>query len=364
MNDIGSNPASRFTEPPTTPPAGAVPGPFMQSVAIGFRIVYVVTLLLGVAWLFSNIRQIDPDSQAVVMRFGQIVRTQKAGLLLAWPRPIEQVELLPGADRQLSQPVAALPQVKGIRTAAAGTSGTTETLPARATPYITGDNNIVLLDATLIYHVTDPRQYFLSQTHVAPALNRLFRATAVRVTAKWRLNDFLVAQPNAAGGGGQTVTALRDAVRQDLLNTMNGKLQALDAAGAGLGVTIDRIDMTALLPPEAKVAFDAVLTATQNANQNIAAARTDAERLRQGAQREGDRVTSAASATATERVVDANVNTSNIDALEKAETRQSRNGLLQQAYRDEAGTILNKVGTITVVDPKSGAHYIMPGNQR
>src|SRR6201999_1877296 len=63
----------------TAPP----PGPIVQSVRIGFRAIYLATLLLAVVWLFSNIRQISPDSQAVVQRFGRIVRTQSAGLLIA-----------------------------------------------------------------------------------------------------------------------------------------------------------------------------------------------------------------------------------------------------------------------------------------
>ncbi len=58
--------------------------------------------------------------------------------------------------------------------------------------YLTGDGNVVLLNATLIYRISDPVAYALSQTHVAAALDRLFRATTVRVTAGRNLNDFLV----------------------------------------------------------------------------------------------------------------------------------------------------------------------------
>jgi len=94
---------------PVGPPPGPPPGPIAQSVAIGFRVVYAAALLLLVIWLTSNIREIASDSQVVVTRFGRIVRAQEAGLLLAWPRPIEQVQILPGPERLLSQDVAALP---------------------------------------------------------------------------------------------------------------------------------------------------------------------------------------------------------------------------------------------------------------
>ena len=72
---------------PVGPPPPPPPGPIAQSVAIGFRVVYVAGLLLMVGWLTSNVREIASDTQAVVMRFGRIVRAQEAGLLIAWPRP-------------------------------------------------------------------------------------------------------------------------------------------------------------------------------------------------------------------------------------------------------------------------------------
>lgn len=47
----------------------------------------------------SNVRQIDPQNRAVVLRLGALDRIQNAGLLLAWPRPFEQVVIVPAADR-------------------------------------------------------------------------------------------------------------------------------------------------------------------------------------------------------------------------------------------------------------------------
>jgi regulator of protease activity HflC (stomatin/prohibitin superfamily) len=342
--------------PPPEPP----PGPIAQSVAIGFRAVYVVTLLLAVVWLFSNVRQIAPDNQAVVMRFERIVRVQNSGLLLAWPRPIEEVRLLPGPDRQLNKSVGALPPVGGI--ARISTQDAAGNIPATASPYLTGDGNVVFLDARLVYRISDPRAYVLSEDHVAPALDRLFRATAVNVTAGWGLNDFLVAQPNAAGGAqGQAIVALRTAVRDDLLKGINAKLQQLGSQGVGLGVEVAQIDLTAWLPPEAKIAFDAVLTATQAADQQVAAARTAAELRRQGAEREGDRVKSAAEATASERVTTATVDTATIKALKDQSAGETRQSIMLRAYRERVADIMNRTGAVTLVDPQSGARFVLPG---
>ena len=54
----------------------------------------------------------------------------------------------------------------------------------------------------------------------------------------------------AQAGEGRTVDALRAEVRERLLQSVNARLQALAAAGAPLGVDVERIDMTPLLPPE------------------------------------------------------------------------------------------------------------------
>jgi regulator of protease activity HflC (stomatin/prohibitin superfamily) len=176
------------------------------------------------------------------------------------------------------------------------------------------------------------------------------------------LNDFLVAQPNASAvGGGQAIVALRAAVRDDFLAGMNGKLQQLTKEGVGLGVEIERIDLTPSLPAEAKIAFDAVLAATQAADQQIAAARTAGELRRQGAQREGDRVTSAAQATAIESVTSATVDTATIKALVAQETSQTRESLMLRAYTDRIADIMNRVGSVTLVDPQSGARFVLPG---
>jgi len=343
----------RIPDPEGLPPTAA-PGPIVQSAAIGFRVIYFVTLLLGLVWFGSNFRVISSDNQAVVMQFGRVVRVQKAGLLLAWPRPIEEVRMLPGPDRQLSRQVAALPPVAGIAAASSDASGAGPA--ATATPYLTGDGAVVLLDATLIYRITDATSYVLSREHVAPAMDRIFRATAVGVTAGQGLNDFLVAQTT---GDAQSIDAIRGVVRERLLGGMNNRLKALTAQGAGLGVEIERIDLTALLPPEAKLAFDTVLTAGQKADQNIAAANTAAELRRQGAQREADRVISAAQAAALERTVSATVDTTSIVAIER--TSGARTGLEQQAYRNTIGTVLGKAGAVIVVDPKSGRRILMTG---
>jgi modulator of FtsH protease HflK len=387
MNALPKTQASA-TSVPVGPRPAPPPGPIAQSVAIGFRSVYIAAFLLAVVWLASNVHEIASDSQAVVRRFGRIVRTQPAGLLIAWPRPIEQVQLLPGPERQLSQDVPALQPPTDKTAALIGDTAGSGAASASPGLYLTGDGNAVLLSATLIYRISDPVAYSLAQNHVPAALDRLFRASAVQVAAGHDLNDFYVVPSlqeemqglgsesggtttaSAAAAGAATTRAannveqVRAEARSSLLQTLNARLQTLAAEGAPLGIEIERIDITPLLPPEAKSAFDAVLVAAQAADRGVAMAKTDAERRRQGATQTSEQLISSAQASARELVSNATVNTSAILPLEREETPLTRSSLLMNLYRTDVGNIIDRAGSVTLVDPKSGVRFLMPGKQK
>jgi len=345
---------------PEGPPPVEPPGPLAQSVALGFRAMYVAAGLLVLFWATSSVRQIPSDSQVVVHRFGRIVRAQQSGLLVAWPRPIEQVQILPGPARQLTQdvsvPVAPTDKYQAVVGAASqGAMG--------AGAYMTGDGNVVLLGASLIYRINDPIAYALEENHVAPALDRLFRAATVGITAGRKLNDFLVVQTNSDQDNGRGTVALRAEVRDSMLRAMNNRLRSLNTPGAELGVEVEQINLTPLLPPDAKAAFDQVLVATQAADRGVAVARTDAEHTRQQANSEAEQLVSAAQAKAKEIVSKASVDTASILALESDEKNfQGRSSLLLREYRARVANIMS-TSRVTLVDPKSGVRLVLPGNQ-
>ncbi len=183
---------------PGGPPPEPPPGPIAQSIVVGFRALYVGAVLLALFWATSSVREIAPDRQVVVRRFGRIVRTQPAGLVMAWPRPIEHVQILPGPERQLSHDVSVLLSPSTSYDAVVGAYGQGTT---GAGAYLTGDGNVVLLTANLIYRINDPIAYALEESHVDPALDRLFRTTAVRIAAGRYLNDFLVTNTDPSNNG-------------------------------------------------------------------------------------------------------------------------------------------------------------------
>ena len=337
-------------------------GPLGQSVIYAFRFLFVVTCVIAVGWFFSNIHQIPPDSQAVVVRFGQVTRIQGPGLLIAWPKPIETVVVLPAHDRQIPLPIMR------FRDNAAEEESTAQGYVLSDNPrfnsgfLLTGDSAVVYLQAQLFYQITDPAAYLVASQHVSPTLQRLFIASAISVIAGRDLDSVLVARPEIASRANEV--RRRDKLRVTLLNAVNRRLQELAKQGSSLGVTVSRVDLVPSIPAAAKTAFDNVLIVSQNAQTRIATARTYVETMMQDTDREKDRIATDATAAAGERISNAKVATASIAALAQQTEGMSRGMQMSRLYYDRVGPLLKKAGHVEAVDSSGAAHLLLPGAVR
>ena len=356
-----------------TQPSGA----WAQSLRLAFGFVGVAVGVLALGWAASNIREIPPDSRAVVLRLGRVVHQQGAGLLVAWPPPLERVLVLPAADRQLALRIArfdAGPEGQGADRA--GLSGATASLsvdpdPRRNTGFLlTSDGGVVHLTATLFYQITDPAAYVLARAHVPAALERLFIAAAVAVCATHETDALLVARPERATGGRADAGNGREQLRADLLRAVNQRLAALAAQGAGLGVSVSRVDLAATLPGDVKLAFDQVLTVSQAAEETIAQARTYAETKSQEAAQRRDRILAEARAGAAERRAAAEVRTAAVLALAQPGAvapdgpttgHMLEGALLDRVYFERIGSLLRRARQVDAIDPRGGLRLLLPG---
>ncbi|WP_160286187.1 protease modulator HflK [Pseudomonas knackmussii] len=329
--------------------------PWLQAGRLAFVALYGVTLLAALGWALSNVREVGPDSRAVVLRMGALNRIQNPGLLLAWPRPFEQVVMLPSAERVIERRVETL-----LRSVQAQKADLDVSLSNDATAgsgyLLTGDAGVVQLDVRVFYKVTDPYAFVLQGEHVLPALDRLVERSAVAVCAARDLDTILVARPELVGSDSH-VAERRERLRGDLQQGINQNLAALAATGNGLGVQIERVDVQSSLPRDAVSAFNAVLTASQLAEQNVAAAQNDAARQTQAATQSADRTLQVAHAQAGERLAKARTDTATIASLAGSQDP----GLLQRLYRERLPAILGKAGAVTTVDPRDAGHLILPG---
>ncbi|KAF1072388.1 MAG: hypothetical protein GAK45_00220 [Pseudomonas citronellolis] len=340
---------------PMTEQAPRTGGPWLQAGRIGFLALYAVTVLAALGWAFGNVREIGPESRAVVLRLGAEQRIQNAGLLLAWPRPFEQVQMLPSAGRVTERHVALL-----LRSELAQKADYDGSLANDATAgsgyLLTGDAGVVQLDVRVFYSVDDPYAYVLQGAHVEPALDRLVERNALQVCAARDMDAILVARPELVGGDA-SLAERRERLRGDLQQGINASLAQLRAAGAGLGIQVVRVDVQSSLPLSAVSAFNAVLTASQLAEQTIASARTEAARQLQQATQAADRSVQVAQAEARERLTQARAQTASIVGL----SQQHDPGLALRLYRERVPAILSHAGSVTAVDAGDAGHMILQG---
>ncbi|WP_434675604.1 protease modulator HflK [Pseudomonas sp. D3-10] len=334
--------------------------PWIQAGRLSFLALYAVTVLAALAWLFANVRQVAPQDRAMVLHFGALDRVQNAGLLWAWPRPVEQVILLPAADRVLERRVENLLRSDAALQAdrvASFASPVTDAL-AGSGYLLTGDAGVVQLDVRVFYKVTDPYAFVLQGEHVLPALDRLATRSAVALAAARDLDTILVARPELLGSDSQAAER-RERLRGDLVQGINRRLADLAATGQGLGIEVVRVDVQSSLPGPAVEAFNAVLTASQQADKAVASARTEAEKQTQSARQEADRALQVAHAQAGERLAKASSDTASVFGL--AKTQGSDPQMPWRLYRERMPEILRRAGSVTTVDPKDDSRLIIQG---
>lgn len=339
-----------------------VSSPWQQAGRLAFLGLYAVTIFAAIAWGTSNIRQIDPQNRAVVLRMGALDRIQNAGLLLAWPRPFEQVVIVPAADRVSERRIENLLRSDVALQADRVASFATPINDALAGSgyLLTGDAGVVQLDVRVFYNVTQPYAFVLQGEHVLPALDRLVTRSAVALTAARDLDTILVARPELIGSDSQAAER-RERLRGDLVQGINQQLAALSATGQGLGLEVVRVDVQSSLPGPAVNAFNAVLTASQQAEKAVANAHNDAAKLTQAATQQADRTVEQAQAQASERLAKAQADTSTIASLAKVQQAGSDPGLLLRLYRERLPKILGQAGSVTSLDPKDDARLIIQG---
>lgn len=341
------------TETDTAPDTGA----WGQAVTLSFRFLFLLAVAIAVGWAVSNIRQVPADNQAIVVRFGTVARIHGPGLLLALPRPLETVTLVPAAARQIPLRIARFDD--GVNKTAQNTTygyDLNDKPRLNAGFLLTGDSSVIHLEAQLYYQVSDAEAYMIAEDHVRPALQRLFIASAIDLIGTRDLDSILVARPENASRNAEAER--RERLRADLMNAVNARLQKLTDQGAGLGVTVSRVDLVPSIPRGAHDAFDSVLTVTQDSERAIAAAQTNKELTAQKADSDKDRITSDASAAAEETVSRATVATASITALGSNTKDMSRDMQMSRLYYDRVGAILKKAGRVEFVSPDGGTRTI------
>ncbi len=336
-------------------------GPFAEAGVIIFYLLFAATAIAALGWLFSNVCLVPAASRAVVLRLGALDRVQGPGLLLAWPAPIDQVVLVPAREQLQEQRIQSLARAPQARQADVDDTDPANMSDALAGSgyLLTGDASVVQLQVTVFYTIDDAYAYVVQRDHIPAALERIVSAAAVDTCAARDLDAVLVARPELVAHDAAAAQS-RERLHDDFSQRVNQRLDALRRNGAGLGIRVQRVDVTAGLPKPTLPAFTSVLTSTQTAAEEVANARTVAENTRQAAQRDAQARVDAARAAAAEQIARARVETADVLPLH-GPLAVFDPGLPEREYRAAMQGLLGKAGSVVTVDPKDRSSLILTG---
>jgi membrane protease subunit HflK len=277
------------------------------------------------AWALTGIYMVQPDQEAVVIRFGAFARSEGPGLRYHLPTPIESVEKVSVTNLN--------------RLDVGGNSGTD--IPEESL-MLTGDENIVDLNFSVQWRVSDAASY-------------LFRVTdpeaAVKMTAESAMRE-VIGKSNLQ----QILTTGRGQVQAQAAELMQ---KTLDAWGAGVTVVEVQI-RTANPPQEVITAFREVANAGQDAEAAINEANTYRNRVINEAKGDAARITQAAQAYREQVVREAEGEADRFTAIE-AEYRKAPAVTRQRLYTETMERILRNSTKVMIDTPKGGtAPIVLP----
>ncbi|QRM55908.1 FtsH protease activity modulator HflK [Sinorhizobium sp. BG8] len=229
-------------------------------------VVIIALLLIGVFWLMNSIYTVQPDERGVELRFGKPKEEVSMPGLHFHFWPLETVELVKITEQQ-----------QNIGRKGASVNSENSGL------MLSGDQNIVNVQFSVLYSVTDPKAYLFNLEYPAETLQQVSESAMREVVGRRPAQDIF-----------------RDN-RQAIAESVKATIQAtMDSYGSGISVNTVAIE-DASPPREVADAFDEVQRAEQDedrfveeanqyANQKLGLARGQAAQVREEAAAYKDRV--------------------------------------------------------------------------
>jgi Cu+-exporting ATPase len=251
-----------------------------------------VTGLLVLLYALSGLIRVGPDEVAVLCRFGRPVEDLGPGLHWRWPWPVDEAFRV--------QPARVRSVEVGFRTTRrdAATVGALAWASAHAgdgtlrvedeAVMITGDGNLVELQATIRYVIAEPRTY-LFQVRDA---DKVLRAVTESV-----LREAVAGQPFL-----DLLTTRREHFQQETL----ARVRERCGKYGGLGIRLEGLSLHDLHPPQEVVPeYHRVTRAMEDRDRMINEAEADAVRKRRQTEADALRLVRQAQAAAQESVKEA-----------------------------------------------------------
>jgi membrane protease subunit HflK len=275
-------------------------------------------------WALSGIYIVQPNEQAVVMTFGAYSRSEAPGLRYHLPNPIETVEKV--AVTSLNRI-----DVGG----AAGADIPEESL------MLTGDENIVDLDFSVTWRVSDAARYIFTLRNQEEAVKAVAESAMREVIGKTPLQGILT------NGRGQVQIQAAELMQK-----------TLDSWGAGVSVVEVQI-RTANPPQEVVAAFREVANANQDAESAVNEANTYRNRVINEAKGDAARLTQSSQGYREQSVREALGEASRFDQI-FGEYKRAPGVTKDRLYIETMQRVLEKSNKVIIDGKGASAPIILP----
>jgi Cu+-exporting ATPase len=244
-------------------------------------------VLLLLFYALSGLVLIKPDEVAVLTRFGKPVEDLEPGLYWRWPWPIDNAARVPQRIHTVEVGFRTLTGRADAGPLSWTSSHSTDQVIADEATMITGDGNLVQMQATVNFRVVNPHVY-LFQVRDA--------AEMIRASAESVLRGMVVGRPFL-----ELLTVDRERFQQEALARLDRRCK--EYGPYGLGVAFDSLSLKDLHPPgEVVQAYYDVAKAMEGHNQAINRAQASKERKLRAAEAESQRIVLRAGSARTEKI--------------------------------------------------------------
>ena len=295
-----------------------------------------VVIFAAVLIVVSGLFLVRSNEVAVVLRFGRLAgntlpeQIKKPGLHFAFPFFIDEV---------IKIPVQTMHE-KDVTTHYVADRGPLPLFVNRHGYLLTGDNNVVLLRAKVIYQIHNPVQYAILNSDAVPVLDGVISGELTRMVTKMDI-DFVL----TTGRSELSSVVLQNS--QVLLDDLN------------TGIKIAAIELTEIIPPyEIVPYFEEVRSASIDKETSIRRARETASSGILSAQAEARAYRQAAISDHNKRVADANDQMAEFYGYFDL-YRRNPQLIISGVFRERAAAVIAKSGGSIVLPDNSGLPAII-----
>lgn len=305
--------------------------PNMKSLDIKPRyIVWALVAIFVLVGVFSSFYMVDQTEQAVVLRFGQYLKTVGPGLQTRIPFGIDTYKKVATQTVQtLTFGYRATSAGDGIRSTKYSYSGYTS-----ESTMLTGDLNIVDIQWIVQYKVDDPYKWLYSVGNNSQTISDVSRSVVNQLVGDLPILSIMTSERTS-------IEVEAEQMMQSILDSYN------------MGIRVLTVKLQDIVPPAGDVqdAFEDVNKAIQDMNKLINEGKENYNKVIPSAQGEASKLIQQAQGYAAERVNTAQGDVARFESV-KAEYEKNREITAKRLYLETMEEVFadGSSGSLTIID--------------